>query len=50
MNTRVSRSMRQLIDARLLLTVYQLPSYAPEFNPVEACGRTWNGRWPTSHL
>ncbi len=27
--------MRQLIDARSWLTVYQLPPYAPEFNPVE---------------
>ncbi|MFE2992726.1 transposase [Streptomyces sp. NPDC059262] len=35
LNTHVSRSMRQLVDARLWLTVYQLPAYAPEFNPVE---------------
>ncbi|MFB6678755.1 transposase [Streptomyces sp. NPDC056390] len=35
LNTHVSRIMRQLIDARLWLTVYQLPAYAPEFNPVE---------------
>ncbi|MFE6625526.1 transposase [Streptomyces sp. NPDC057740] len=27
--------MRQLIAARLWLTVYQLPPYAPECNPVE---------------
>lgn len=27
--------MWQLIDAQLWLTVYQLPPYAPEFNPVE---------------
>ncbi|MFF2253229.1 transposase [Streptomyces sp. NPDC058142] len=27
--------MRQLIDARLWLTVYQLLPYAPGFNPVE---------------
>jgi DDE superfamily endonuclease len=33
--THVSRTMRQLVDARLWLTVYQLPPYAPEFNPVE---------------
>jgi len=26
--------MRQLIQARLWLTVYQLPPYAPELNPV----------------
>lgn len=35
LNTHVSRTMRRLIDARLWLTVYQLPPYAPEFNPVE---------------
>ncbi|MFE5023037.1 transposase [Streptomyces sp. NPDC056656] len=35
LNTNVSRITRQLIDARLWLTVYQLPAYAPEFNPVE---------------
>ncbi|MFF3585101.1 transposase [Streptomyces mirabilis] len=35
LNTHVSRTMRQLIDARSWLTVYQLPPYAPEFNPVE---------------
>ncbi|WP_346268776.1 transposase [Streptomyces sp. So13.3] len=28
--------MRGLIAARSWLTVYQLPSYAPELNPVEA--------------
>jgi transposase len=27
--------MRQLIAARSWLTVYQLPAYAPELNPVE---------------
>lgn len=35
LNTHVSRIMRQLVDARLWLTVYQLPPYAPEFHPVE---------------
>lgn len=34
--THVSRKMRQLIAARPWLTVYQLPAYAPELNPVEA--------------
>ena len=34
--THVSRTMRQLIAARSWLTVYQLPAYAPELNPVEA--------------
>ncbi|WP_456114830.1 IS630 family transposase [Streptomyces cyaneochromogenes] len=35
LNTHVSRTMREMIAARLWLTVYQLPPYAPEFNPVE---------------
>ncbi|MFF4121114.1 transposase [Streptomyces sp. NPDC001714] len=35
LNTHVSRTMHGLIAARLWLTVYQLPPYAPEFNPVE---------------
>ena len=35
LNTHVSRVMRELIAARLWLTVYQLPPYAPEFNSVE---------------
>lgn len=35
LNTHVSHRMRQLADARSWLTVYQLPAYAPEFNPVE---------------
>jgi len=30
-----SRAMRQLIAARPWLTVFQLPAYAPELNPVE---------------
>jgi len=33
--THVSRAMRQLIAARAWLTVFQLPAYAPELNPVE---------------
>jgi transposase len=33
--THVSRKMRQLITARSWLTVFQLPAYAPELNPVE---------------
>ena len=33
--THVGRAMRQLIAARSWLTVYQLPAYAPELNPVE---------------
>ena len=34
--THTSRKMRQLIAARPWLTVYQLPAYAPELDPVEA--------------
>jgi transposase len=33
--THTSRAMRQLIAARSWLTVFQLPAYAPELNPVE---------------
>jgi len=36
LNTHTSHAMKQLIAARLWLTVYQLPAYAPELNPVEA--------------
>ena len=35
LNTRTSRAMRELIAARAWLTVFQLPAYAPELNPVE---------------
>jgi hypothetical protein len=35
LNTHVSRVMRELIATRSWLTVYQLPPYAPELNPVE---------------
>ena len=33
--THVSWKMRRLIAARSWLTVFQLPAYAPELNPVE---------------
>ncbi len=33
--------MRQLVDARLRQTVYQLPPYTPEVNPVEG---VWSHR------
>jgi DDE superfamily endonuclease len=36
LNTHVSRAMRKLIAARDWLTVYQLPAYASELNPVES--------------
>ena len=35
LNTHTSRVMRELIAARDWLTVFQLPAYAPELNPVE---------------
>jgi len=35
LNTHTSRAMRDLIAARPWLTVYRLPSYASELNPVE---------------
>jgi hypothetical protein len=35
LNTHVSRAMRELIAARDWLTVFRLPPYAPELNPVE---------------
>lgn len=36
LNTHRSNAMTRLITARSWLTVYQLPAYAPELNPVEA--------------
>ncbi len=36
LNTHLSAAMRALIATRGWLTVIQLPSYAPELNPVEA--------------
>ena len=36
LNTHVSRAMRELIAARDWLTVFQLPPYASELNPVES--------------
>lgn len=35
LNTHTSRAMRELISARDWLTVFRLPSYASELNPVE---------------
>ena len=35
LNTHTSRAMRELTAARSWLTVFQLPAYAPELNPVE---------------
>jgi hypothetical protein len=39
LNTRTSHAMRELIAARPWLTVFQLPAYAPELNPVEPVRR-----------
>jgi putative transposase len=36
LNTHVSRAMRELTAARDWLTVFQLPPYASELNPVES--------------
>ena len=36
LNTHVSKAMRELIAARDWLTVFQLPAYASELNPVES--------------
>jgi DDE superfamily endonuclease len=36
LNTHVSRKMRELVTARDWLTVFQLPAYASELNPVES--------------
>jgi hypothetical protein len=36
LNTHVSRAVRELIAARDWLTVFQLPAYASELNPVES--------------
>ena len=35
LSTHTSQAMRKLIAARDWLTVFQLPTYAPELNPVE---------------
>ena len=35
LNTHVSRTMRQTIDDREWLTVFLLPAYSPDLNPVE---------------
>ena len=36
LNTHVSKAMRELVAARDWLTVFQLPAYASELNPVES--------------
>ena len=40
LNTHVSKAMGELVAARDWLTMFQLPPYAPELNPVERrCGQ-----------
>jgi len=46
--THLSRAMRKLIAARDWLTVYQLPPYASELNPVEGVWSVLKDPWPTS--
>ncbi len=49
LNTHVSRVMRELIAEREWLTVFLLPAYSPDLNPVEGgYGRTSSAAWPTS--
>ena len=36
LNAHVSAKMRRLVAGRPWLSVYQLPAYAPELNPIEA--------------
>lgn len=48
LNTHVSHAMRELIAAREWLTVFLLPAYSPDLNPVEGDGHTSNAAWPTS--
>jgi putative transposase len=47
LNTHVSRAISELVAARDWLTVFQLPPYASELNPVKASGRCSSGPWPT---
>ncbi|WP_449768962.1 IS630 family transposase [Kitasatospora fiedleri] len=35
LNTHVSRAVRELVDQRARLTVFLLPAYSPDLNPVE---------------
>jgi transposase len=35
LNTHVSRRMRELVAERAWLTVFLLPAYSPDLNPVE---------------
>ena len=46
LNSHVSAAMADLLQARDWLTVYQLPPYAHELNPLSWSGRISNGPWP----
>ncbi|WP_162794734.1 IS630 family transposase [Nonomuraea lactucae] len=48
LNTHTSAQMRRLIEARTWLTVFYLPAYAPELNPVEGVWAHMKRAWPTS--
>jgi hypothetical protein len=48
LNTHTSRAMRELIAARLWLTVYQLPPTHPSSTRWRESGRIANGPRPTS--
>ncbi|MCX4767893.1 transposase [Streptomyces sp. NBC_01275] len=49
LNTHVSRTMRDLIDAREWLTVFLLPAYSPDLNPGDGVwAHTSSAAWPTS--
>ncbi len=47
LNTHVSAAMAELVAARPWLTVFRLPPYAHELNPVEPVWAHLSGRWPT---
>ena len=47
LNTHTSAAMTELIAARDWLTVFQLPPYAHELNPVELVWSHSSGRWRT---
>jgi DDE superfamily endonuclease len=48
LNTHVSAAMKELIGARDWLTIFQLPPYAHELNPVELVWSHLKDHWPTS--
>lgn len=44
LGTHTSKAMQRLVDARPWLTVFLLPAYAPELNPVEGVWSQCKGR------